>query len=283
MTYLITGATGDVGARVVKQLIDREIRPRILVRSEAKARELFGNRVDVYAGDLADPTSTRHAVRGSSILFLVNVGPEIPVRDSAAATIAREESVGRIVKLSSLDVEHGLAIGAWHEQGEAAIRASGVACTFIRPTGFMSNLLAWAHAIKVEGIVRSSTGDGRRPFIHSEDIAAVAVAALLEEKYSGQILSITGPASLTFREATQVISNAIGRTLQYQVISDDEARDRYSTVSGSREETEAHVALWRAIREGRLAATTDGVEQILRRKPISIEDWASENRHQFLP
>ena len=283
MTYLITGATGDVGARVVKQLLDREIRPRILVRSEARARGLFGDCVDVYTGDLADPTTTRQALRGSSVLFLVNVGPEIPVRDSAAATIAREEGVSRIVKLSSLDVEHGLAIGAWHEKGEAAIRASGVPFTFIRPTGFMNNLLAWAHAIKTEGIIRSSTGDGRRPFIHSEDIAAVSVAALLEEKYSGQILSITGPASLTFREATQVISTAIGRTLQYQVISDDEARDRYSTVSGSREETEAHVALWRAIREGRLAATTDGVEQILRRKPISIEDWASENRHQFLP
>lgn len=50
-----------------------------------------------------------------------------------------------------------------HEQGEAAIRASGIASTFIRPTGFMSNLLAWAHAIKTEGVVRSSTGDGRRP------------------------------------------------------------------------------------------------------------------------
>ena len=283
MTYLITGATGDVGARVVKQLLDREIRPRVFVRSEAKARGLFGDRVDVYSSDLADPTTMRHAIRGSSILFLVNVGPEIPVRDSAAATIAREEGVSRIVKLSSLDVEHGLAIGAWHEKGEAAIRASGVPFTFIRPTGFMNNLLAWAHAIKTEGIVRSSTGDGRRPFIHSDDIAAVSVAALLEEKYAGQILPITGPASLTFREATQVISTAIGRTLQYQVISDDEARERYSAVSGSREETEAHVALWRAIREGRLAATTDGVEQILRRKPISIEHWASENRQQFLP
>jgi|SRR6516162_7490800 hypothetical protein len=38
----------------------------------------------------------------------------------------------------------------------------------IRPAGFMSNLLAWAHSIKTEGVVRSSTADGRRPFIHSE-------------------------------------------------------------------------------------------------------------------
>jgi uncharacterized protein YbjT (DUF2867 family) len=51
-----------------------------------------------------------------------------------------------------MEVEHGLAIGAWHERGEAAIRASGIPFTFVRPTGFMSNLLAWATSIKAEGI-----------------------------------------------------------------------------------------------------------------------------------
>jgi uncharacterized protein YbjT (DUF2867 family) len=197
-------------------------------------------------------------MKGMHTLFLVNVGPEIPQWDQAAATIAREEGLQRIVKLSSLDVEQGLAIGAWHEKGEAAIRASGVAFTFVRPTGFMTNLLAWAHSIKTEGIVRSSTGNGGRPFIHSEDIAAISVAALLDGEHTGQILSITGPKSLTFGDATQIISHATGKTLAYQTISDEEAGERYSRFSGSLQETQAHVALWRAIRNGRLAAITEG-------------------------
>ncbi len=282
MIFLITGATGDIGARVVRRLLDRQIRPRVLARSAEKARALFGESVDIYLGDLADPATTRQAVHGINTLFLVNVGPEIPQRDMIAASIAREEGVGRIVKLSSLDVEHGLAIGAWHEKGEAAIRVSGVPFTFVRPTGFMTNLLAWKHAIKTEGIVRSSTGDGRRPFIHPDDIAAVSAAALLSEEYVGRVLPITGPAALNFSEATQMISKAIGRPLRFEAISDDEARERYSAVSGSAEETEAHVALWRAIREGRLAAVTDEVEQILGKKPLSIDQWTAENVHHFL-
>jgi uncharacterized protein YbjT (DUF2867 family) len=282
MTYLITGATGDVGARVVQRLIQQGIRPRILVRSAAKAQALFGQAAEIAEGDLTTPATIQSAMKDVHTLFLVNVGPEIPQRDEAVATIASEKGVGRIVKLSSLDVEHGLAIGAWHEKGEAAIRACGIACTFVRPTGFMTNLLAWAHSIKTEGIVRSSTGGGARPFIHSEDIAGVSVAALLDENYAGQILSITGPRSLTFRDATQIIGRAIGKTLAYQTISDDEAGQRYSTVSGSPEETAAHVALWRAIREGRLAATTDGVAQALGRIPISMEEWALENACHFL-
>ena len=282
MNYLITGATGDVGARVVRQLLTRNIRPRILVRSAEKARALFSDSVEIHVGDLADPIATRQAAHGTDILFLVNVGPEIAQRDAITASIARETGVKRIVKLSSLDVEHGLAIGAWHEKGEAAIRMSGVPFTFIRPSGFMTNLLAWAHAIKTEGVVRSSTGDGRRPFIHSDDIASVSVEALLDEKYAGQTLALTGPVALTFGEATHIISGAIRKPLQYRSISDEEARERYSRISGSPEETEAHVALWRAIREGRLAGTTKEVERVLGRKSISLDQWASENARHFL-
>jgi len=282
MTYLITGATGEVGSRVVRQLLERHIRPRVLVRSEEKARSLFEDGVDVCVGDLAAPDSMRGAIRAADTVFLVNVGPAIPERDEAAAMICKEVGVRKIVKLSSLDVEHGLAIGAWHEKGEAAIRTTGIPFTFVRPTGFMSNLLAWADSIRTEGIVRSSTADGRRPFIHSEDIASVCVAALLNDDYAGEALPISGPESLTFGDVTAIISEAIGRPLSYRVITDEEARERYSRISGSQEETEAHLALWRAIREGRLAATTDRVERILGRKPIALRRWTSENVRSFL-
>lgn len=281
MEHLITGATGDVGSRVVEHLLERGIRPRVLVRDESKACRLFEDRADIFVGDLAEPASLRKALHGADTLYLVNVGPQIPERDAIAASVSREMGIKKIVKLSSLDVEHGLAIGAWHEKGEAAIEASAVPFTFVRPTGFMSNLLAWAHSIRTENLVRTSTNDGCRPFIHSEDIAAVSVEALLNDTYLGQSLSITGPESLTFREATAIIAKAIGRSLKYEAISDEEARMRYSKISGSPEETDAHVALWKAIREGRLAAVTQNVERIIGRQPISLKQWATENAKSF--
>jgi (4-alkanoyl-5-oxo-2,5-dihydrofuran-3-yl)methyl phosphate reductase len=282
MTHLITGATGDIGSRIVQHLLKRGVRPRVLVRNEAKARLLFGDQVDVFVGDLAEPASFRKSLMGADTIYLVNIGPAIPQRDETAASLAKETRVKRIVKLSSLDVEHGLAIGAWHERGEAAIRASRIPFTFVRPTGFMSNLLAWTHTIKTEQIVRSSTADGRRPFIHSEDIAAVSVEALVSDAYAGQAIPITGPDSLTFGEATAILAKAIGRPLKYEVISDGEARERYHRISGSPEETEAHVALWRAIREGLLAGVTHDVDRILGRRPIALAQWAAENADSFI-
>jgi uncharacterized protein YbjT (DUF2867 family) len=281
MIVLITGATGEVGSKVVKQLLQRGERPRIFVRDAAKAHALFDGKVDVFVGDLADPASLQPALQGIEKLFLVNSGPRIPVLDDLAAKAAKAAGVQHIVKLSSADVQQRLAIGAWHEKGEAAIRASGIPFTFVRPTGFMSNLLAWRHSIAAEGVVRSSAGDGKRPFIHSEDIAAVAVQALTTQDYVGQSLVITGPEALSFAEVTKKIGAAIGRQLRFQAISDEEAGRRFSATGASAEETAAHIELWRAIREGRVAAVTDGVERILGRQPIPLEQWLRENAASF--
>jgi len=281
MNYLISGATGDVGSRVTNLLIQRGERPRIFVRNPEKARAQFADRVEIFTGDLAELSSLKTALAGVDIFSLVTTGPAIPKLDECAAAVAKDASVRRIVKLSSMDVEQGLTIGAWHERGEASIQASGVSFAFIRPSGFMSNLLAWSHSIKAEGIVRSSTGGGQRAFIHSDDIAAVAVEALISDAYEGQSLTITGPEALTFAEITTKIGAAIGRRLAYESISDKEAGQRFRATGASEAETEAHVALWRAIREGRLATVTDTVEHVLGRPPIAFDHWLSENAAAF--
>jgi uncharacterized protein YbjT (DUF2867 family) len=280
MTFLITGATGDVGSKVVKHLLKRGERPRVFVRDAAKAHAMFDG-VEVLVGDLADPASLQQALQGVDKLFLVNSGPRIPILDELAAKAAKDAGVQHIVKLSSADVEQHLAIGAWHEKGEAAIRACGIPFTFVRPTGFMSNLLAWRHSIVREGIVRSSTGDGKRPFIHSDDIAAVATRALSTNGFVGKSLPITGRQALSFAEITDKIGSAVGKPLRYQPISDEEAGRRFSATGASPEEIVAHVELWRAIRDGRVAETTDEVERILGRKPIALEQWIQENAQAF--
>jgi len=281
MTYLITGGTGDIGSKVVEHLLQHGERPRVFVRDAEKARSRFGDRVEVFVGDLADPLTLKAALAGVDELFLVNTGPKIPVRDEAAAKAAKAAGVRHLVKLSSMDVEQGLAIGAWHERGETAIRASGIAFTWVRPTGFMSNLLAWATSIKAEGIVRASTDNGRRAFIHSDDIAAVATKALTTRQYDGESLTITGPEALSFADVTEKIGSAIGQRLVFQSISDEEARQRYAATGALALDVDAHVSLWRAIREGRLVGVTNTVERVLGRKPIALQQWAVENAAAF--
>jgi uncharacterized protein YbjT (DUF2867 family) len=280
MVYLITGATGDIGSRVVQRLLERGERPRIFVRNAEKARARYGDRVDIAVGDLADSGSLLAALQGVDALFLLNSGPELAVRDQGAAHSAKAAGVKHLVKLSSMDAQN-VGTGVWHAQGEAAIQASGISFTFVQPTGFMSNALWWAAPIKAEGIVRSATGDGKIPFIHSDDIADVAIKALTTREYCGESLPITGPEALSYAEMTTRIAAVIGKSLKFQPISEEQERQQMIAGGDTPEVVAAHVSIYRAILEHRLATVTDNVHRVLGRKPITFDYWVQENAAMF--
>jgi (4-alkanoyl-5-oxo-2,5-dihydrofuran-3-yl)methyl phosphate reductase len=282
MTYLITGATGNIGGRVVDRLLAKDARPRVFARDAEKARQRFGDPADVALGDLSDPSSLERALRGIEALFLVNAGPDLAAKDKAAAEAAKSAGVRLVVKLSTYDVAQQVGTGAWHAAGEAAIRASGVGFAFVRPSGFMDNFLHWAASIKSEGVVRSATADGRIPFIHSDDIADVAVACLTTPSLEGEALPITGPEALSFGEMTEKVAAAIGRPLRFQPISDDEARRQHLAWGAPAPLVEARLSIFRAIREGRLAEVTDHVERVVGRKPLAFDQWAQQNAAAFV-
>jgi uncharacterized protein YbjT (DUF2867 family) len=248
------------------------------VRDADKARARYGSRVEVFVGDLAEAATLKPALAGADALLLVNAGPDLAARDEAAAKVAKAECVKHLVKLSSYDAtEQDVGTGVWHAQGESAIRASGIPFTFVQPSGFMSNALFWAASIKAEGVVRSATGEGRIPFIYSHDIADVTTRVLTSREYDGMSLPITGPEALSYAEMAAKIGAAIGRSLTFEPISDELVR-RHMIDSGDPAETvEAHVSIYRAIREGRLAAITDTVERVLSRKAIAFDQWVREN------
>jgi uncharacterized protein YbjT (DUF2867 family) len=281
MRYLITGATGNIGSLVTERLLALGEHPCVFVRDADKARALFGERVEIHIGDLADEAAMASAFAGADRLFLLNSGPDLGARDRKAAFAAKAAGVQHIVKLSTLDVQTGVGTGPWHAQGEAAIKGSGVPYTFIQSAAFMSNALGWAHSIRTEGVLRSSTGDGTIAFIHPADIADVVTHALTTHEHEGESLVITGPAALSYGDMAAAIGAAIGKCVQFESISDVQARKMALPWSDSKAYAAALVDIWRAIREGRMTTVSEGVARILGRRPVSFETWVDENVDAF--
>jgi (4-alkanoyl-5-oxo-2,5-dihydrofuran-3-yl)methyl phosphate reductase len=279
--YLITGATGSIGSLVVKRMLQQDIRPRILVRDIDKARRLYDDCVDITVGDLANGGSLAAALEGVEALFLVNSGPDLAARDGSAARAAFNAGVQRIVKLSTFDVEQGVGTGIWHAQGEAAIRATGIGFTFVRPTGFMNNALFWAPSIKADGVVRSATGEGKIAFIHPDDIADTVTAALITPDHNQESLSISGPAALSYAEMTAIIGQAIGRPLRFEPTTEEEPRTQMIANGDEAESLDYHLSIFRAIREGRMGIVTDTIRRVLGRPPLTFKNWVEENVRQF--
>ena len=281
MTYLVTGATGTVGSLVVERLVELGHRPRIFVRDAKKARARYGDKVDVFVGDLADTSTMQPALSGTLAMLLINAGPELATLDEHAAHAAKASGVKHLVKLSSYDATvPNTGTGIWHAHSEAAIRAIGIPFTFVQPSGFMSNALFWANPIKSDGVLQSCTGYGKIPFIHPQDIADVATKALTSRP-RGDAHCITGPEALSYADMLARISAAIGKPLKYEVIEEEEERRRMIGFGEPEGIVAAHLSIYRAIREGRLAKPTDTVEQVLGRKPFRFEEWIQQNLAAF--
>lgn len=280
-TYLVTGATGNIGGGVVERLLTRGERPRVFVRDGDKAVRRYGDRVEVCTGDLSDATTLSHALDGVDVAFLVTSGSDLAEKDKQAASVAKSAGVGLLVKLSTEDVRHGVGTGIWHREGEAAIRDSGIGFVFVQPSGFMDNFRNWAGAIKAGGVVRCAAGAGTIPFIHSGDIADVAVAAMTRPEFVGQSLPITGPEALSFADMTAEVGAVIGRRLRFESQSDEEERRQQAGWGSPPALIDARLSIFRAIREGRLAAVTDNVAAVLGRQPVSFGQWAQQNADAF--
>jgi uncharacterized protein YbjT (DUF2867 family) len=278
MRYLITGATGNIGSGVTRCLLARGDHPCVLVRDEEKARALFGNHVEIRVGDLAGSRASLSGVlAGIDAAFLLSSGPKLDVWDRTFALAARAAGVEHIVKLSTLDVTTGVGTGPWHQRGETAVRESGLSFTFIRSAAFMSNVLGWADSIASEGVLRSSTGEGKIAFIHPDDIAEVVTSALTDRKWAGESLVITGPEALSYREMATRIAAIVGKTVRFEPITDEEAHRGV----GRGPYAAALVDIWRAIREGRMAIVNEEVERVLGRRPLTFDRWVEQHADKF--
>ncbi len=68
---LITGATGFIGRHLTRHLASAGNDVRVLARDPQKARSLFGDAVEVSAGDLRDPASSKQACAGIETVYHV--------------------------------------------------------------------------------------------------------------------------------------------------------------------------------------------------------------------
>jgi uncharacterized protein YbjT (DUF2867 family) len=267
---LVTGATGNVGRRVVERLVERGEPVRAYVRDPGRAALPQG--VEVVKGDLTDPGALRAALDGVDAVFLLwPFFGEEDVRPVVAALAGR-----RIVYLSAVSAD-GEDVFA---RTERAITAAGGEWTFLRPGGFAVNTLAWAEGIKAGGVVREPYAEAGRSLIHEDDIAAVAVRALTEDGHTGQTYALTGPATLTQAEQARLIGEAVGRPVRFEEVDPEQARENW--VASGLPPAFADAALdYHATLVAAPEPFTTAVADLLGRPAKSFAQWAADHADDF--
>src|SRR5258708_15287910 len=210
--YLVTGATGNVGSKVVAQLLDRKEKVRVFVRDPGKVAD-WGNRVEIAIGDFGKPDAFARAIAGAEGAFLMNGGLESePFRQLIAA--ARAQGKPGIVFLSTLLAgAPEFQIGKLHKDKEDAIRESGLPGKFIRPGGFMTNSYQWIGTIKAEGVVYNAMGTGKSAPIAPEDIAAVSLKAMTVPSLFDEGVELTRHPLLRLTRQGRILAERVWKAI----------------------------------------------------------------------
>jgi uncharacterized protein YbjT (DUF2867 family) len=199
--------------------------------------------------------------------------PDIAVPGAAAtvgdfARTAVEHGVRRLVLLSGRGEEGALL-------GEQAVKASGADWTILRSTWFSQNFSEGMFVDQVlGGEVALPVGSVQEPFVDAEDLADVAVAALGDDRHVGQVYELTGPRLLTFAEALEEISRAVGREIRLTRVSPEEYSSQLAEENVPADFISLINYLFTEVLDGRNAHLADGVQRALGRPPRDFSEYA---------
>jgi uncharacterized protein YbjT (DUF2867 family) len=278
---LITGATGNIGTTLAKQLSAKGIPFRAMVRAEdqhtATLRALPG--AEIVTGDFTDTNSIARALQGMEKAFLLTNSSEHTEKlQSDFVEVARNTGVQHIVKLSQLhaSAQSPVRFLRYHAAVEEKIRLSGMDYTFLRPNLFMQGLLGFRDPIVQQGKFFATAGDAPISLVDIRDIAAVAAAALTTPGHTGKIYDITGPESLTHAELAAQLSTALGRTITYINVLPEQLLQALLQVGFPEWQAEGLIEDYAHYARGEAAAISPVVQQVPGLAPRGFREFVQE-------
>ncbi len=286
-TILVTGATGTVGSEVVRQLSTKGETVKAAARSANDNTFSNLNGVQTIQLDLNSTDIFASAFQGVDKLFLLTPFQSNMVDlTSNLVNEAKKTKIKYIVKQSVMgaDAEPGITPSRLHRQAEKIIEESGIPFTFLRPNFFMQNFVNFfSQTIKSQNAFYVPAGDAKVSFVDVRDIAAVAVQALASNngKHEGKAYNITGGEALSYGQAAEILSKQLGKKVNYVNVSDEDAHKGMKDMSMDEWTINSMIELFEITRAGYASAISPAVEEITGSKPISFNQFASDNALSF--
>jgi uncharacterized protein YbjT (DUF2867 family) len=269
MNTLVLGANGKTGRRVADRLETRGVPVR------------RGTRTGAPAFDWTDPTTWPAALDGMAAVY-VSYFPDIAVPGAVDAVrelseLADKAGVRRLVLLSGRGEEEARA-------AEQVVMSGSIEWTVVRCSWFNQNFSeGYLLDPVLGGEIVLPTGDMAEPFVDTDDIADVAVAALTSPGHGGRVYEMTGPRLLTFADAIDEIATATGRELVFRQ-ADLDTYVAAMTEHGVPQDIIGLLGyLFGEVLDGRNAWVGDGVEQALGRPAKDFSAFARDNAAVLSP
>lgn len=227
----VTGATGQLGQRVIDSLLDEVPASAIVagVRDPAKdaARAIGEKGVELRIADYSRPETLASAFAGVERLLLIS-GSELGQRTAQHRNVikaAKDAGVRLIAYTSILHADTSpLFLAAEHRATEIALKESGVPFVLLR-NGWYTEVYTWRLPLALkQGELIGAAGDGRISSAARADYARAAAAVVASGDHAGRIYELAGDTSFTLTDFAAAVSEISGNAVDYRNMGAEEFR-----------------------------------------------------------
>lgn len=285
MSFVITGATGNLGRLVIEDLLARGVEPGRIVavgRNVERIADLAAQGVVVRAADYNDPASLDAAFAGAERVLLVSgseVGQRLAQHQNAIAAIVRS-GAGFVAYTSFPHAPtNTIGLAGEHRETEALIAATGVRHAFLRNSWYLENYLGQIPTYLAHGIAGSAR-DGRVSAALRKDFAAAAAAVLVAPPSADRAYEL-GSAGFTMSELAAELSAQTGQAVAYHDLPEEAYVQLLIGVGLPEPVATMFADADRGIAEGELFVAGDDLRTLIGRTPTTLADairgWLAAN------
>jgi uncharacterized protein YbjT (DUF2867 family) len=219
MRVLMVGATGRHAHWVLRELIERGVSVRALVRNQQRAEVARQNgAAEVAIGDLTEPVSLSDAFVGMDGVF--HIGPAhaageaqmgVAMVDAARAARVRKFVFSGVIHPSiSAMTNHAAA----KLPVEEALYSSELDFTVLQPARFMQNFeQSWNDVVEHDRLAQPYSLSAKMCSVDYRDVAEVAAMAMTGTELSYGTFELCAPGMQDSHETAEIISDVLGRPI----------------------------------------------------------------------
>jgi uncharacterized protein YbjT (DUF2867 family) len=224
MNYIITGSLGHISKPIVEKLIAAGHQVTVITSNPGKVKDIESLGAKAAVGSVEDATFLASAFKGADAAYLMippNFGVKVwleymkTVANNYAGAV-KASNIKHVVALSSIGAH--MRHGAGPVDGTAYLETvleqiQGLNTKLLRPSYFFYNLFQQAGMIRHAGIMGSTQpADHKMVLTHTSDIAEAAAQELLDLNFKGTSVRYVASDERTWKEITEVLSAAVGKT-----------------------------------------------------------------------
>jgi NAD(P)H dehydrogenase (quinone) len=281
MKILITGATGELGSKVVETLLKTVpvSQLAVSVRNPEKAEGLRARGVEVRHGDFDKPETLDSAFSGIDRLLIISTfgDHETIMRQHTNAVVAAQRAQVKFIAYTSVTnaSQSEFFLAPLHRAREKAILKTGIPYSFLRNNWYLENEIGNIKGAMAGAPWVTSAGEGKVGWVLRQDLAEAATNVLTGVGHENTVYELSGKL-MTQKEFVSALGELLGKEVPVQQVDDTTFANMMKGAGVPEAYLPMLVNTQKGIRDGGLEIESNDLEKLLGRPTTPINEALSQ-------